>query len=45
MQAEARIVNSNLLGDVATRLGVSARGADARFDSDSNSSMPLAPTP
>lgn len=39
-RAEIRIVNSNLLGDVATKLGVSARGADPRFDSDSNSSVP-----
>lgn len=52
-RAEVRIVNSNLLGDVATKLGFSARGADARFDSDSNASvfssgsrtsMPPAPT-
>lgn len=42
-RGEERIVKSNLLGDVATRLGVSARGSDARFDSDSNS-VPPAPT-
>lgn len=42
--AELRVVNSNSFGDVATKLGVSARGANARFDSDSNDSVPAAPT-
>lgn len=41
---ELRVVNSSSFGDVATKLGVSARGANSRFDSDSNNSVPAAPT-